>query len=160
MRLSCVPSKTLISCANAAHAARSAGRFGVSTGEVRVDYGKVMERVRATIDKIYDEDDSPEALAKLGIDTVVGQARFLAPKTVRLTAPPRTARCGHGSARRRGRRSSKPKRDLFMTRPPPLTTVTILTLSIRTSLSQRVRFSPVFPLTTVARLQLSIQRPF
>jgi hypothetical protein len=54
----------------------------VSTGEVRVDYGKVMERVRATIDKIYDEDDSPEALAKLGIDTIVGRARFLAPKTV------------------------------------------------------------------------------
>jgi len=105
VRLSCVPSKTLISCANAAHAARSAGRFGVSTGEVRVDYGKVMERVRATIEKIYDEDDSPEALAKLGIDTVVGQARFLAPKTVRLTARPRTARCGHGSARWRGRRS-------------------------------------------------------
>lgn len=77
-----MPSKTLISAANAAHAARTASRWGVSTGEVRVDFAKVMERVRATIEKIYDEDDSPEALAKLGIETIIGSARFVDRSTV------------------------------------------------------------------------------
>ena len=63
--------------------ARSLAKYGVSSGEVEVDFTKVMERVKATIDKIYAEDDSPEALAKQGIDTIVGQARFVDRKTVR-----------------------------------------------------------------------------
>ena len=83
----CVPSKTLIAAANAAHAARTADKYGVLTGEVRVDYAKVMARVRATIEKIYSEDDSPEALLKLGIDTVVGAARFVDRKTLTVEQP-------------------------------------------------------------------------
>ena len=42
----CVPSKTLIRSAEAAHAARSGPRFGVQTGEVSVDFSAVMERIR------------------------------------------------------------------------------------------------------------------
>lgn len=38
----CVPSKTLLSAANAAAAARNAGEWGVTTGPVTVDWQKVL----------------------------------------------------------------------------------------------------------------------
>lgn len=41
-------------------------------------------QVKATVEKIYDEDDSPAALSKLGIDTITGAARFLDQKTLSI----------------------------------------------------------------------------
>jgi len=40
----CTPTKTMVASARAAHAARRAGRLGVSTGDVRVDLAAVVER--------------------------------------------------------------------------------------------------------------------
>lgn len=41
LNVGCVPSKALIRTARAAHEARNAAEFGVATGEVSVDFGKV-----------------------------------------------------------------------------------------------------------------------
>ena len=40
----CIPTKTLVASAHAAHVARRAGDFGVDTGEVRVDIARVKAR--------------------------------------------------------------------------------------------------------------------
>ncbi|GAA1683583.1 dihydrolipoyl dehydrogenase family protein [Microbacterium lacus] len=71
----CVPSKSLIAAAHAAHAARTAGRFGVHAGQVRVDFGHVMDHVRGAIAAIQPV-DSPDALARAGVFTLAGRARF------------------------------------------------------------------------------------
>src|SRR3954466_16378149 len=47
LNVGCVPSKTLIRAARAAHEARTAARFGVRVPQVEVDFAAVMERVRA-----------------------------------------------------------------------------------------------------------------
>jgi pyruvate/2-oxoglutarate dehydrogenase complex dihydrolipoamide dehydrogenase (E3) component len=41
----CTPTKTLVASARAAHVARRGADYGVETGDVRVDFEKVMERV-------------------------------------------------------------------------------------------------------------------
>lgn len=49
-RVGCMPSKLLVTAADAAHGAREAGRFGIEAGPVRVDGRAVMARVRAERD--------------------------------------------------------------------------------------------------------------
>ena len=46
----CRPTKALRASARIAHLARRAGEYGVRTGEVTVDFGAVMRRMRAMID--------------------------------------------------------------------------------------------------------------
>ena len=80
----CVPSKSIIAAAKAAHAARTASaRFGVDASvSDKIDMKKVMATVRAKMDHIYEEDDSPAAMTKLGIDTMSGKATLVSPKEV------------------------------------------------------------------------------
>ena len=81
----CVPSKTLLASAHAAHAARTAEAFGVHTGEVTVDFAAVMERVwriRAGIG----EHETPPALEPHGIEVAFGGAKFLDRYTVQIGA--------------------------------------------------------------------------
>ena len=53
-RAGCMPSKLLVAAANAAHAARRAGRFGVQTGDVWIDTAAVMRRVHEERDRFVD----------------------------------------------------------------------------------------------------------
>ncbi len=50
-RVGCMPSKLLISAAEAAHSAHHAGQFGVHPESVRIDGKAVMERVRSERDR-------------------------------------------------------------------------------------------------------------
>jgi len=73
----CVPSKALIRCARACSEARRAHRFGVAgvdPARVGVDWPSVQRHVRGSQELIYRQDDSPEALAKDGVEAVLGQA--------------------------------------------------------------------------------------
>src|ERR1700759_85167 len=45
----CTPTKTLVASARVAHVARTATRFGVSTGEVSIDFAAVMAREHAIV---------------------------------------------------------------------------------------------------------------
>jgi pyruvate/2-oxoglutarate dehydrogenase complex dihydrolipoamide dehydrogenase (E3) component len=78
----CVPSKALIASAKAAHTARTSESYGVSTGRVKVDMKAIRDRMARIQQRIYEKDDSPEAMKKLGIETLSGRATFQSPSTL------------------------------------------------------------------------------
>ena len=84
----CVPSKTLIASAQRAHDARTSSKFGIggSGGAVSVDMAAIKARIGRIIGEIYDADDSPEALKKLGIDTISGSARLVDAHSVSVSS--------------------------------------------------------------------------
>lgn len=78
----CVPSKALLRSARAAADARDAGRFGVRLGgEVAVDFGAVMERMRRLRAELAVH-DSAERFREMGVDVFFGEGRFAGPATV------------------------------------------------------------------------------
>jgi pyruvate/2-oxoglutarate dehydrogenase complex dihydrolipoamide dehydrogenase (E3) component len=79
----CIPTKTLVASAYAAHLARRAGDFGVSTGPVAVD----MKKVKARKDAISGEDRrGVEAWLRAtpNCSVYTGHARFESPRDVRV----------------------------------------------------------------------------
>jgi len=95
----CVPSKSLLSQAKASKMARNyviqkqfvdkktiSGSSEVSEDhrtQSRANFGKDQEYFRSIQESIYEEDDSPRALEKLGIETVEGQkAHLVSPTTL------------------------------------------------------------------------------
>ncbi|MCB9679345.1 MAG: FAD-dependent oxidoreductase [Alphaproteobacteria bacterium] len=79
----CVPSKALLASARAAQAARDAGRYGVRTGPVEVDFAAVMARMRQLRTHIAHH-DSFERVRGEGVDTYRGMARFTGPDTLEV----------------------------------------------------------------------------
>ncbi|MBI3927529.1 MAG: FAD-dependent oxidoreductase [Armatimonadetes bacterium] len=71
----CVPSKALLRAAHVAHTARQAKRFGVDTGEVSVNLGRVMDYVQSRIDTIGVH-DRPENFEKAGAEVIFGSPSF------------------------------------------------------------------------------------
>lgn len=72
----CIPSKTLLRAARAAHAVREAGRFGIDVGSFAVDLAAVRARLDAVRAHIYAQADAPEAIARRGVEVLAGTARF------------------------------------------------------------------------------------
>lgn len=78
----CVPSKALLRSAHAAHDARTAGEYGVRvTGDVEPDFGAAMARLRRLRAGIAPH-DSATRFADLGIDVLLGNARFVGTDTI------------------------------------------------------------------------------
>lgn len=77
----CVPSKALLKSARVAHSARDAARYGIGTGEISVDFPRVMQRIREVITAI-EPHDSIERYTGLGVECLTGYARFVDPWTV------------------------------------------------------------------------------
>lgn len=69
----CVPSKSLLRAARAAHEMRTADRFGIHGVTPEVDFAAVMARVQTVIQTIAPK-DSVERYANLGVDCVTGDA--------------------------------------------------------------------------------------
>jgi pyruvate/2-oxoglutarate dehydrogenase complex dihydrolipoamide dehydrogenase (E3) component/uncharacterized membrane protein YdjX (TVP38/TMEM64 family) len=86
----CVPSKALIRLANRVReerlfAEQGAGIAGMPSGDtVRPDLAAILDRVRATIDRIAPH-DSVERYRALGVECIRGDARVLSPWTVDVT---------------------------------------------------------------------------
>ncbi|MCU1693836.1 MAG: hypothetical protein JWM64_2927 [Frankiales bacterium] len=78
----CVPSKSLLESARRVQAARSGPRYGFSAEPV-VDFAAVMERVQDVVREI-EEDESPELLARQGIDLLRGTATFTGPHSLEV----------------------------------------------------------------------------
>ena len=87
----CVPSKALLKVAGVAHSAGTAGRYGLTSAAPVVDFPLAMDRIRAVIQQIYDA-ESPDALAREGIDIIQGEAAFTGPDSVRVDGDGYTAR--------------------------------------------------------------------
>ena len=79
----CVPSKTLIASAKAAHAVRDASRFGIDASEPKIDFERVMARVQEVIASI-EPHDSPERYEGLGVNCIHGHASLLSPHHVEV----------------------------------------------------------------------------
>jgi pyruvate/2-oxoglutarate dehydrogenase complex dihydrolipoamide dehydrogenase (E3) component len=79
----CVPSKALLACARAAADARAAGRYGIHTGDVSVDFRRVIAHVHQARLAIA-PNDSPERFTSLGVEVIAGEARFVSERTVRI----------------------------------------------------------------------------
>jgi pyruvate/2-oxoglutarate dehydrogenase complex dihydrolipoamide dehydrogenase (E3) component len=87
----CMPTKTLVASAYAAHLARRAGDFGIETGEVTVDMAAVAARAhKVVMDARSSNERWLEGMA--GLTFLRGHARFTGPRTIviggeELTAP-------------------------------------------------------------------------
>ncbi|OBB19040.1 mercuric reductase [Mycobacteriaceae bacterium 1482268.1] len=79
----CIPTKTLVASAHAAHTARRGAEYGVGTGDVSVD----MAKVKARKDEIMLGDRSGVESWLEGMDNctlVRGHARFVDPQTIQV----------------------------------------------------------------------------
>jgi pyruvate/2-oxoglutarate dehydrogenase complex dihydrolipoamide dehydrogenase (E3) component len=77
----CIPSKAMIRSAEIAHDARHASEYGVHTGDVSVDFGEVMTRVRGIVEKgSRGARGWVESLD--GVDLIFGQGTLADPTTV------------------------------------------------------------------------------
>src|SRR5437762_4212807 len=86
----CIPTKTLVASARAAHVARRGGEYGFAAGEVRVD----MRAVKARKDKVVGHSTNGLAqwFANMSNVTLVhGHARLTGPRTVAVDGRTLTA---------------------------------------------------------------------
>jgi pyruvate/2-oxoglutarate dehydrogenase complex dihydrolipoamide dehydrogenase (E3) component len=79
----CVPSKSLIRVAKAAHEIRTAQRFGVGAATCTIDMAVVRDYVQRKVREIY-RPTSPDALEREGIDVALGRATFESPRALRV----------------------------------------------------------------------------
>ncbi len=83
MNYGCIPTKTLVASAHAAHLARRGAEYGVGTGDVTVD----MAKVKARKDKVMTDDREGVESWLEGMDNctlIRGHARFEDPHTIRV----------------------------------------------------------------------------
>ena len=85
LTVGCVPSKLLLRCAKAAAAVRNASEFGVNiSGDVSVDFGFVMERMRRLRAGIAPVDSAQRYSEKLGVDIFMGKGHFTGKNTIEV----------------------------------------------------------------------------
>ena len=77
----CIPSKALIAAAHAAHAIRSAERFGIESAEPLINFEKVHDHIRGVIADIAPQ-DSQERFQELGVRVIREHGRFSGPRSV------------------------------------------------------------------------------
>ena len=87
----CMPTKTLVASAYAAHLARRAAEFGVRTGDVGIDMPAVAARARTVVTDAREGNEAWLA-GMTGLTLLRGHARFTGPTTIAvddeiLTAP-------------------------------------------------------------------------
>jgi pyruvate/2-oxoglutarate dehydrogenase complex dihydrolipoamide dehydrogenase (E3) component len=77
----CIPSKALLAAAKQAAASRRVTPFGLKEQRVETDFAKVQAHVRGVIAAIA-PNDSKERFTGLGVQVIVGSARFADARTV------------------------------------------------------------------------------
>jgi pyruvate/2-oxoglutarate dehydrogenase complex dihydrolipoamide dehydrogenase (E3) component len=77
----CTPTKTMVASARVAYLARRGADYGVETGPVRVNMGRVRERKRSIVES-FRGGSQRRIESTDGVDLVFGEARFVAPRTL------------------------------------------------------------------------------
>ncbi len=77
----CTPTKTMVASAQVAHYARNAARWGVHTGEVRVDLPKIVARKDAIV-RSFRSGHERKVESRDNLHLYRGHARFLGPRQV------------------------------------------------------------------------------
>jgi mycothione reductase len=78
----CIPSKMLVHTADVAETVRHASRFGIGATFTGVDWGAIRDRIFGRIDPLHDA--AVVYRRANGVDVFLGEARFVAPKTIRV----------------------------------------------------------------------------
>lgn len=79
----CMPTKAMVASAYAAHLARRGGEYGVVTGDVSIDFAKVMARKdKVRLDARKGNEDWLEGME--GLTFIRGHARFESPTEIRV----------------------------------------------------------------------------
>lgn len=91
LNVGCVPSKSFIAAAKAAHAFLTAEKFGIKSVEPNVNFNQVMEHVANVIQTIA-PNDSVERFTQLGVDVICASAKFLDKQTLMVDNQQITAR--------------------------------------------------------------------
>jgi len=78
----CSPTKTMVASARVAYLARRGAGYGVHTGPVSVDLGKVRERKRAIVSNFRQRRE--KRLEKVKADLIRGEASFTGPRQLRV----------------------------------------------------------------------------
>jgi pyruvate/2-oxoglutarate dehydrogenase complex dihydrolipoamide dehydrogenase (E3) component len=77
----CTPTKTMVASARVAYLARRAADYGVRTGEISVDLGRVRQRKREIVDTF--RNGSLQRLTTTpGLDLIMGEASFSGPQAL------------------------------------------------------------------------------
>lgn len=79
----CIPAKAMIHAAETYRSAREADQFGVESGRVSFDYGKILAYKEKTTDALVQGVE--QLLAGNGVDRLAGKGTLLAGKKVRVT---------------------------------------------------------------------------
>ena len=80
--IACMPSKNEVWSARIAHIARHAAQFGANTGAVAIDMERVRQRKRDMVER--EVAYHVETFKKTGAELIMGDGRFIAPKTVEV----------------------------------------------------------------------------
>src|SRR5258705_11870752 len=84
----CTPTKTMVASARVAHLARRGADYGVHTGPVSVDMQAVRQRKRGIVEGACSGFgglvEAAQASAQQGLDLLLGEAHFIAPKTLEV----------------------------------------------------------------------------
>jgi pyruvate/2-oxoglutarate dehydrogenase complex dihydrolipoamide dehydrogenase (E3) component len=83
--IACLPSKNVIYGARVLALARRGAEFGIRTGPISVDMRGVRERKRRMVDALVAV--HRRNYADSGAELIIGEGRFVAPKTIELRAP-------------------------------------------------------------------------
>src|SRR5215213_6938558 len=75
----CTPTKTMVASARVAYLVRRAADYGVTTGQIGVDMGRVRERKRAIV-KSFRSGSVRRLEATPGLDLICADARFTGPR--------------------------------------------------------------------------------
>jgi pyruvate/2-oxoglutarate dehydrogenase complex dihydrolipoamide dehydrogenase (E3) component len=84
LNFGCIPSKCLIRSSRIIGEIEKAKKLGIDIGDTRVDFARVMTRMRQ-IRADISHHDSVQRFQKLGIDVFLGSARFLGQNAVEVT---------------------------------------------------------------------------
>jgi len=87
----CTPTKTMVASGRVAYLARRAADYGVQTGTVSIDLGKVRQRKRDIVDSF--RNGSQARIEKTAnLELIFGEARFTGPRTVEVRSDDGAAR--------------------------------------------------------------------
>ncbi len=82
----CTPTKTMVASARVAYLARRGADYGVHTGPITIDMRKVRQRKRDIVDSFRNGSQSRIEDTE-GVDLLMGEAHFTAPKTLEVAFP-------------------------------------------------------------------------
>src|SRR5207248_1944092 len=88
--IACLPSKNIIHSAKVAELTRRAAEFGVATGPVSIDMAGVRARKRQMVDDLINL--HLEHYKASGAELILGEARFVAPRTAEVNTKYGTVR--------------------------------------------------------------------